>query len=90
MTYEATKSPHRGWVFTLTPQDDEFGNRGYLLRHLAPSEGALDWARQEPINRFYPSVAQKIEQVRNKPDEWREELWLTEWLKSGAIRLVTP
>jgi hypothetical protein len=84
---------HDGWKFTLEECGNGHGSPGFLSRQLSPSAANLEALQHiNPTNeRLSPGYnAEMRELVMNPPPVWREEQWLTEWLKRGLIKEVTP
>lgn len=80
-----------GWKFTLEPQPNEGGSPGFLRRQLSPSLANVEALQHiDPTNELlFPGYSAEMrELVMNPPPVWREEQWLTEWLKRGLIKEV--
>lgn len=99
-TFVAT-GHYDGWKFTLEPMTaGEFGAPGYTtdstapgyrLVQLEPSKVDVASLRLTAGN-GRPLSDEEIEcrrkRVYTRDPEWREEQWLTEWLKRGLIKEV--
>lgn len=80
-----------GWKFTLEQCDNGHGSPGFVSRQVSPSAENLEALQHiNPINEMVSPgyTAEMRELVLSPPPTWREEQWLTEWLKRGLIKEV--
>jgi hypothetical protein len=78
---------YEGWRFTLTPSS----GGGFTRHQLSPATATVEALQHiDPINEVLSPgyTAEMRELVMNPPPVWREEQWLTEWLKRGLIKEV--